>query len=140
MGFFARLLHQLLALGADALQNEVHLPHLKAAALPQGVLQQRQGFGEYIGDAAALGAVGVGVVDQRVVKAVAGTGDGHLEQPAVFAQQVEVAVDGAEAHLGVLRPHPGIDGIGGGVVIGMTHDIEDQFSLAGIFQRRSLLK
>ena len=53
-------MHQLLALGADALQNEVHLPHLKAAALPQGVLQQRQGFGEYIGDAAALGAVGVG--------------------------------------------------------------------------------
>ena len=58
MGFFARLLHQLLALGADALQNKVHLPHLKAAVLPQGVLQQRQGFGEYIGDAAALGAVG----------------------------------------------------------------------------------
>ena len=134
MGFFARLLHQLLALGADALQNKVHLPHLKAAALPQGVLQQRQGFGEYIGDAAALGAVGVGVVDQRVVKAVAGAGDGHLEQPAVFAQQVEVAVDGAEAHLGILRPHAGIDGIGSGVIIGTPDGFQNQFSLAGILQ------
>ena len=83
--------------------------HLEAAAALQGLLQHGQGLGQHIGHAAAHLAVGVGVVAQRVVKAVAGPGDRNLEQLTVLTQQVQVAVYGAQAHFGVLRPHPGID-------------------------------
>ena len=108
--------------------------HLEAAAALQGLLQHGQGLGQHIGHAAAHLAVGMGVVAQRVVKAVAGPGDRNLEQLTVLTQQVQVAVYGAQAHFGVLRPHPGIDGIRGGVVIGALNGFQDQLSLTGIFQ------
>ncbi len=67
----------------------------------------------------------MGVILQGMVKAVAAAGNGDLEQTAGLTQQIEIAVYGTQADLGVERPDPCIDGIRRGMVIRLLHRFQN---------------
>ena len=122
---------RLLAVGAESLKDGVVRADAPADLL--GRLGVELGIeGEwYVDDAAARGADDMRMrLDGAIEAAAAWCLDG--EDLSGTVQEVEIAVDRAAADFVILLAHDVVDLVGSGMVIALTHGVENQLSLLGI--------
>lgn len=121
----------LLAAGADAVEKGL-VPRDYVARLPlDHAIERVVMLYHGVADGAAAAADYVRVRIAATVKAIAAR---HFDADDIarLFQQVEVAIYGAAAHLGILLVNVAVDILGGGVVAVGANDVQDQRALFGV--------